>query len=189
MSQVRVSGNASGTGILTVTSPNTNSNYTLTLPANTGTLLSSASTGAVLKVQQFYNIGNSTASSTLVSMQTARFSYTPVSTNSTLYFIHSAYTYMNPAGGFAAGNCYGYWALAEYNGSTDVQLSSTAYMWNYNYSSTYMQSIGAQSTLQYNTPNTSTTTRLFNTVGAVNYASYTTLGVNSIYLTVIEVAN
>lgn len=46
MSQVRVSGNASGTGVLTVTSPNTNSNYTLTLPDNTGTLLSTGSTFA-----------------------------------------------------------------------------------------------------------------------------------------------
>ena len=52
MSQVRVSGNASGTGILTVTSPNTNSNYTLTLPANTGTLVTNATAGTVLQVVQ-----------------------------------------------------------------------------------------------------------------------------------------
>lgn len=39
MSQVAIAGNASGTGVLTVTSPNTNSNYTLTLPAQTGTIL------------------------------------------------------------------------------------------------------------------------------------------------------
>ena len=50
MSQVRVSGNASGTGIFTVASPNSNTNRTLTLPDNTGTLLSSASTGTVLQV-------------------------------------------------------------------------------------------------------------------------------------------
>lgn len=47
MSQVRVSGNASGTGVLTVTSPNTNSNYTLTLPAETGTILTTVSGVAV----------------------------------------------------------------------------------------------------------------------------------------------
>ena len=52
MSQVRVQGNASGTGILTVTSPNTNSNYTLTLPAQTGTILTNASPGTVLQVVQ-----------------------------------------------------------------------------------------------------------------------------------------
>lgn len=41
MSQVKISGNASGTGILTVAAPNTNTDYTLTLPAETGTVLSS----------------------------------------------------------------------------------------------------------------------------------------------------
>lgn len=47
MSQVRVSGNASGTGIITVTSPNTNTNYTQTLPAATGDLVSTGDTGTV----------------------------------------------------------------------------------------------------------------------------------------------
>jgi hypothetical protein len=50
MSLVKVSGNASGTGTLTIAAPNTNSDYTLTLPQNTGTLLSTASTGTVLQV-------------------------------------------------------------------------------------------------------------------------------------------
>jgi hypothetical protein len=38
MSLVQVSGNASGTGTLTIAAPNTNSNYTLTLPQTTATL-------------------------------------------------------------------------------------------------------------------------------------------------------
>jgi hypothetical protein len=46
MSLVAISGNASGTGTLTIAAPNTNSNYTLTLPAATGTLISTASTFA-----------------------------------------------------------------------------------------------------------------------------------------------
>jgi hypothetical protein len=44
MSLVALSGNVSGTGTLTIASPNTNSNYTLTLPENSGTLISTAST-------------------------------------------------------------------------------------------------------------------------------------------------
>ena len=48
MSLVKVSGNASGTGTLTIAAPNTNSDYTLTLPTNTGTLISTASTGQVI---------------------------------------------------------------------------------------------------------------------------------------------
>jgi len=50
MSQVAISGNASGTGTLTIAAPNTNSNYTLTLPTNTGTLISTKSAGTVLQV-------------------------------------------------------------------------------------------------------------------------------------------
>lgn len=47
MSQVKVSGNASGTGIFEIAAPNSNTNRTLTLPDNTGTLLSTASGVAV----------------------------------------------------------------------------------------------------------------------------------------------
>jgi hypothetical protein len=50
MSLVALSGNASGTGTLTIAAPNTNSNYTLTLPQNTGTLISTKSAGTVLQV-------------------------------------------------------------------------------------------------------------------------------------------
>jgi len=40
MSSVAISGNASGAGVLTIAAPNTASNYTLTLPTQTGTLVS-----------------------------------------------------------------------------------------------------------------------------------------------------
>ena len=46
MSQVKVSGNASGTGIFEIAAPNSNTNRTLTLPDNTGTLVSTGSTFA-----------------------------------------------------------------------------------------------------------------------------------------------
>ena len=46
MSLVQISGNASGTGTLTVAAPSTNTNRTLTLPDNTGTLISTGSTFA-----------------------------------------------------------------------------------------------------------------------------------------------
>ena len=39
MSQVAISGNASGTGVFTIASPNSNSNYTATLAAGTGTVV------------------------------------------------------------------------------------------------------------------------------------------------------
>lgn len=45
MSKVSLAGNASGTGIFTIASPNSNTDRTLTLPDNTGTILTSASSG------------------------------------------------------------------------------------------------------------------------------------------------
>ena len=50
MSLVAISGNASGTGTLTIAAPNTNSNYTLTLPELTGTVLTNKTAGTVLQV-------------------------------------------------------------------------------------------------------------------------------------------
>jgi len=44
MSKVQLQGNASGTGVFTIASPNSNTDRTLTLPDNTGTILTSAST-------------------------------------------------------------------------------------------------------------------------------------------------
>jgi hypothetical protein len=76
MSQVRVSGNASGTGIFTVAAPNTNTNYTLTLPTATGTLLSTASAGTVLQVL-------TTTTTTLVTNSSATYASTGLSLNIT----------------------------------------------------------------------------------------------------------
>jgi hypothetical protein len=51
MSLVKVQGNASGTGIFTIASPNSNTDRTLTLPDATGTLLTgTATTASVLNV-------------------------------------------------------------------------------------------------------------------------------------------
>ncbi len=44
MSQIKLAPNASGTGIFTIDSPNSNTNRTLTLPDATGTILTSATT-------------------------------------------------------------------------------------------------------------------------------------------------
>lgn len=41
MSQVKISGNASGTGVFTIAAPNSNTDRTLTLPTTTGTLVTS----------------------------------------------------------------------------------------------------------------------------------------------------
>ncbi len=48
MSKVKIQGNASGTGVLTVTAPNTSTDRTITLPDSTGTLLTSDGDGSSL---------------------------------------------------------------------------------------------------------------------------------------------
>jgi len=48
MSKVKIQGHASGTGVLTVTAPNTSSDRTITLPDATGTLLNSDGSAASL---------------------------------------------------------------------------------------------------------------------------------------------
>jgi hypothetical protein len=45
MSNVVITGNASGTGDFTIAAPNSNTDRTLTLPDETGTVLSTATTG------------------------------------------------------------------------------------------------------------------------------------------------
>ena len=48
MAKVKITGHASGSGILTITAPNTSTNRTITLPDATGTLLNSDGSGASL---------------------------------------------------------------------------------------------------------------------------------------------
>jgi len=45
MAKVKITGHASGTGVLTVTAPNTSTDRTITLPDSTGTLATTADTG------------------------------------------------------------------------------------------------------------------------------------------------
>ena len=48
MRKVKIQGNASGTGVLTVTAPNTSTDRTITLPDSTGTLATTADNGSQL---------------------------------------------------------------------------------------------------------------------------------------------
>lgn len=47
MSLVKIQGNASGTGEFTIAAPNSNTNYTLTLPTATGTIITTAGGAAI----------------------------------------------------------------------------------------------------------------------------------------------
>jgi hypothetical protein len=77
MSAVQIKGNAAGTGTLTIAAPNTNTNQTLTLPDNTGTLISTGSTfggtGPAFSAYQNSNQTISAATWTKISCQTEEF--------------------------------------------------------------------------------------------------------------------
>lgn len=47
MSKIALAGNASGTGTITLESPNTNSNFTISLPAASGTLVTTGGSGSI----------------------------------------------------------------------------------------------------------------------------------------------
>lgn len=55
MSKVAIQGNASGTGTFTIAAPNSNSNQTLTLPDESGTVLTSASAVAASQITSALN--------------------------------------------------------------------------------------------------------------------------------------
>jgi hypothetical protein len=82
MSLVKIQGNASGTGEFTIAAPNSNTNRTLTLPDNTGTILTSATAGSVLQVvSATYSTSTSTSGTTLVDTGLSA-SITPTSSSS-----------------------------------------------------------------------------------------------------------
>jgi hypothetical protein len=56
MSKVSLAGNASGTGIFTIASPNSNTDRTLTLPDNTGTVVTTGSTAGVSQAMLASNV-------------------------------------------------------------------------------------------------------------------------------------
>lgn len=104
MSQVAISGNASGTGTLTISAPNTNSNYTLTLPQNTGTLISTKSAGTVLQVVSTAKTDTFSlaATTTFTDITGLSVSITPTSTTSKIYVVVSIGGASMSAGGAQA---------------------------------------------------------------------------------------
>jgi hypothetical protein len=143
--------------------------------------------GSVLKVQQFTDAGSTTTSTTAANLNTTAFQYTPVSTNSTLYLTITAYAYNYPAGGYAS-QAYTFYFIGEYLSSVWTAISNPGYLWNYQYSTPYAQSIAASAYMTCTRSNSALTTRSFDLMGATSNANYSFSGINIIF-TVMEVAN
>lgn len=70
MSKITLSGNPSGTGTFTIASPSGNTDRTLTLPDNTGTVLTSASTSVLPKGGPAFSATRVVGSSQTITTQT-----------------------------------------------------------------------------------------------------------------------
>ena len=138
MSQVAISGNASGTGTLTIAAPNTNSNYTLTLPTNTGTLITTASTGQVIPkaalptgsvlqvVSASTTTNTSTTSSSFVAVTNLTTSITPLFTTSKILILVNMNIYGSSVNSKAVATIYRAGSdLTSGNGFADVYAGST----------------------------------------------------------------
>lgn len=98
MSKVQLSGNASGTGIFQIAAPNSNTDRTLTLPDNTGTLISTASTlakaqlptGSVLQVVSYSTTSQTTTSSSTYVASNLSTAITPLFSTSKILVILNA---------------------------------------------------------------------------------------------------
>jgi hypothetical protein len=71
MSIVKIQGNASGTGTLTIAAPNTNSDRTLTLPDQTGTLLVGNGVAVTPSAQMYENTQTISTSYSITSGSSA----------------------------------------------------------------------------------------------------------------------
>ncbi len=82
MSQVKIQGNASGTGAFTIAAPNSNTDRTLTLPDATGTFLTTATAGVPINGPAFSAYASSTTSLTNNTYIKVRFQTEEFDTNS-----------------------------------------------------------------------------------------------------------
>ena len=95
MSKVAIKGNASGTGTFTVEAPNSNTDRTLVLPDEAGTVLTSASTnnfpaGSVLQVVSFTKTNTASFADGAYRDTGLSVSITPSATSSKIMIIYDA---------------------------------------------------------------------------------------------------
>jgi len=155
MSKISLTPNASGTGNFTIASPNSNTDRTLTLPDNTGTILTSASNpnfpaGSVLQVVQgTYTTFTSSSSSTYADTGLSA-SITPSSSsNKVLVFATMVGVGKN------TGNCKVALRLVRNSTNLDVFSTETAGSpWN----TTTQVDVGTTSSITLDSPATTSST-------------------------------
>jgi hypothetical protein len=109
MSKVSLAGNASGTGIFTIASPNSNTDRTLTLPDSSGTIATTGQavtpsqlpSGTIIQTQYYQSLGLGSGTSTSTSYvdDGVSIAITPLLSTSKLYVVCT--TGCSVAGGYA----------------------------------------------------------------------------------------
>jgi hypothetical protein len=131
MSKVALSGNASGTGTFTIASPNSNTDRTLTLPDNTGTILTTATAGVPVNGPAFsaFRSGNQAFSAT--TWTKLQFNSEEFDTNSN-YDSATNYRFTPTVAGYYQVNAYmettgapTYQYIAIYKNTLEAKRSST----------------------------------------------------------------
>lgn len=126
MAKVKITGHASGTGILTVTAPNTSTDRTITLPDATGTLLNSDGDGSNLssvpagqvKVGSFTRVATTASGTQAVT----GVGFQPVVVLLTCSMGSSAFASFGGYDDATTANC-----IADYNSiTTDTYLPNSA---------------------------------------------------------------
>lgn len=138
MSKVSIAGNASGSATFTIAAPATNTDRTLTLPDNSGTVLTSASdltgvtgVGKVLQVQSTATQGvlsttaNGAPSTITNGVQVFSLSFTPISASSTILVQTSSIAVSENSNG--ADMCW----VALWNGSTFIAANSGTWLYTH----------------------------------------------------------
>jgi hypothetical protein len=172
MSLVKIQGNASGTGEFTIAAPNSNTNRTLTLPDNTGTFLTSATTtgfpaGSVLQVVQATYGTLTTVASTTYADSGLTASITPTSATSKILIIVQQPCSTVRTGSTDAGVV----KLRLLRDSTSVyEISQFVTGFSFNVTTT---EVGSSSSLVYLDSPATTSSITYKTQGAGVYSSNT----------------
>jgi hypothetical protein len=166
MSKITLSGNASGTGTFTLASPDSNSDRTLTLPDNSGTVLTNATTtgfpaGSVLQVVHASTTTAVTSATTTYVDTTLTATITPTSATSKILVLVTQNYYKFGANGSSGVN------IKLFRGATDLGVFAS----NVGYTATSSAvSIGVAAFQTLDTPSTTSPvtykTQVANTVNA-----------------------
>lgn len=111
MSQVKISGNASGTGVLTIAAPNTNTDRSITIPDKAGAIAVGA--GTIVQVVSSYGSAvDTTSTSATLSLHTQ--AITPTSSSNKILVICSVWSER------VSTNTGHFYSVSTIRGSTDI---------------------------------------------------------------------